>query len=345
MEPKMKTSIKKIELDSIIQEINNLDTDTVLLIVDHVVWSQYSKEMVLETIENKKVIFWKSPDGEKVKNINDFQNAMEFFLEKGIHRNAHLVAIGGGAVSDFAGFIAATILRGIKWSIIPTTLLSMVDASIGGKVAINSKVGKNLIGAYHMPTNVWICSKFIESLSENEKNSGMGEVLKYCFLDYNIYDLAIKKAPLETIIDACAQFKQNLTNEDFKETGVRRILNLGHSFGHALEFIYNLPHGEAVMWGMVLVFQTFGTEKNINDIIALKEALKIPGKNPPWFNKEFPIEKIMIFLSKDKKISALSSIDLVLVQDIGNVEIVRKTFDEIQTVLEANKDALRKFTL
>ena len=96
---------------------------------------------------------------------------------------------------------------------------------------------------------------------------------------------------------------------------------------------------------MVLVFQTFGTEKNINDIIALKEALKIPGKNPPWFNKEFPIEKIMIFLSKDKKISALSSIDLVLVQDIGNVEIVRKTFDEIQTVLEANKDALRKFTL
>ena len=341
----MKTLIKNIELESIVEEINKLETDTVLLVVDHLVWSHYSKDLILEKIENKKVIFWKSPDGEKVKNINEFQNAVEFFLEKGIHRNAHLVAIGGGAVSDFAGFVAATILRGIAWSIVPTTLLSMVDASIGGKVAINSKSGKNLIGAYHMPTNVWICPKFISSLSEMEKNSGMGEVLKYCFLDYAIYDLAIKKVPLEAIIDACAQFKQKLTDEDFKEKNVRRILNLGHSFGHALEFIYNLPHGEAVMWGMVLVFKTFGTDKNINDIIALKNALNIPGKTPPWFNKEFPIEKIMTYLSKDKKISALSSIDLVLVQDIGNAQVETKTFEEIQTVLETNKDELKKFTL
>lgn len=341
----MKTVIKNIELENIVAEINNLETDTILLVVDHLVWSHYSKDIILEKIENKKVLFWKSPDGEKVKNINDFQNAIEFFLEKGIHRNAHLVVIGGGAVSDFAGFVAATILRGISWSIVPTTLLAMVDASIGGKVAINSKSGKNLIGAYHLPAHVWICSKFIESLPEIEKNSGMGEVLKYCFLDYSIYDLAIKKASLKQIIDACAQFKEKLTNEDFKETGIRRILNLGHSFGHALEFIYNLTHGEAVMWGMVLVFKVFGSEKNINDIIALNKALNIPAKNPPWFNKEFPIEKIMTYLSKDKKISALSSIDLVLVQDIGNAQIERKTFEEIQAALEANKDELKKFTL
>lgn len=341
----MQTKILNIELESIVDQINNLETDTILLVVDHLVWSHYSKELILEKIENKKVIFWKSPDGEKVKNINEFQNAVEFFLEKGIHRNAHLVAIGGGAVSDFAGFIAATILRGISWSVIPTTLLAMVDASIGGKVAINSKSGKNLIGAYHKPTNVWICSKFINTLPEIEKNSGLGEVLKYCFLDYAIYDLAIKKAPIEQIIDACAQFKQKLTNEDFKETGIRRILNLGHSFGHALEFIYNLPHGEAVMWGMVLVFKIFGTEKNINDITALKKALNIPGTNPPWFNKEFPIEKIMTYLSKDKKINVLNSIDMVVVQDIGNAIIESKTFEEIQAVLEANKDELKKFTL
>ncbi len=341
----MKTKITNIELEAIVDEIGKLDTDTVLLIVDHQIWSLYAKDIILEKIENKKVIFWKSPDGEKVKNINDFQNAIEFFLDKGIHRNAHLVAIGGGAVSDFAGFVAATILRGIQWSIVPTSLLSMVDASIGGKVAINSKSGKNLIGAYHMPTNVWICPKFLATLPEVEKSSGMGEVLKYCFLDYTIYDLAIKKAPIEQIIDACAQYKQKLTNEDFKETGIRKVLNLGHSFGHALEFIYNLPHGEAVMWGMVLVFKMFGSEKNINDIIALKNALNIPGKNPPWFNKEFPIDKIMTYLSKDKKISALSSIDLVLVTDIGNAQVERKTFEDIQNVLENNKDELRKFTL
>lgn len=341
----MKTKILNIEIENIVDEINKLDTDTVLLIVDHQIWSHYSKDLILEKIENKKVIFWKSPDGEKVKNINEFQNAIEFFLDKGIHRNAHLVVIGGGAVSDFSGFIAATILRGISWSIFPTTLLSMVDASIGGKVAINSKSGKNLIGAFHLPTNVWICTKFLETLPEVEKNSGMGEVLKYCFLDYSIYDMAIKKAPLEKIIDACAQYKLKLTEEDFKETGIRRVLNLGHSFGHALEFIYNLPHGEAVAWGMVLIFKVFGSEKNINDITALKNALNIPGKNPPWFNKEFPIEKIMTYLSKDKKISALSSMDLIFVQDIGNAVIERKTFEEIQLALENNKDELRKFTL
>lgn len=342
---KTKTNIKKIELLSIVDEINALETDTVLLVVDHQVWSLYSKEILLDKIENKKVIFWKSPDGEKVKNINDFQNAIEFFLEKGIHRNAHMVVIGGGAVSDFAGFTAATILRGINWSVVPTTLLSMVDASIGGKVAINSKSGKNLIGAFHLPTNVWICPKFIETLPEVEKISGMGEVLKYCFLDYSIYDLAIKKSELQNIIDACAHYKLKITEEDLTETSTRKILNLGHSFGHCFEFIYNIPHGEAIMWGMALIFKLFGTEKNLNDLKALNSAFSISASNPPWFNKEFPIEKIMIYLSKDKKISALSSIDLVLIKDIGNPYIETKSFDEIQAVLEENKEELKKFTL
>ena len=108
----MKTAIKNIALESIIDEINKLDTDTVLIVADHLMWSHYSKDLVLEKIENKKVIFWKAPDGEKVKNISEFQNAVEFFLEKGIHRNAHLVAIGGGAISDFSGFIAVFVSNG-----------------------------------------------------------------------------------------------------------------------------------------------------------------------------------------------------------------------------------------
>lgn len=341
----MKTEIKHIEFDSIIDEINKLQTDTVLIIADHQVWSLYSKDILLEKIENKKVLFWKASDGEKVKNITDFQNAIEFFLEKGIHRNAHLIVIGGGATSDFGGFVAATILRGIHWSIFPTTLLSMVDASIGGKVAINSKSGKNLLGAFHLPDNVWICPKFLETLPEVERNSGMGEVLKYCFLDYSIYDSVIRKNEMAQIIDECAKFKEKLTKEDLKEVGIRKILNLGHTFGHAIEFIYNIPHGESVMWGIALLFKLFGTEKNLNDIATLKKALDIPGDHAPWFNKEFPIDKIMMYLSKDKKISALSSIDLVLIKDIGNVEVETKSFDEIQAIMEANKDELKKFTL
>ena len=141
------------------------------------------------------------------------------------------------------------------------------------------------------------------------------------------------------------KFKEKLTKEDLKEVGVRKTLNLGHSFGHAVEFIYNIPHGEAVMWGTALLFKLFGTEKNLNDIAALKKTLDIPGESSPWFNKEFPIDKIMMYLSKDKKISALSSIDLVLIKDIGNVEVITKSFDEIQATMEASKDELKKFTL
>lgn len=342
---KIKTEIKDITIETIISELQKIPSDTLLIIADHQVWSLYSKDIVLESIENKKILFWKAPDGEKVKNITEFQSAIEFFLEKGIHRNAHLVVIGGGATSDFGGYVAASILRGIEWSIIPTTLLSMVDASIGGKVAINSKSGKNLIGAFHLPTNIWICSRFIDTLPVVEKNSGLGEVLKYCFLDYGIYDLVIKKSDMSLIIKACAKFKEKLTEEDLKEHGIRKILNLGHSFGHALEFIYNIPHGEAVMWGTALIFKVFGTEKNLNDITALKKALEMPGEQSPWFNKEFPIDKIMMYLSKDKKISARSSIDLIVIKDIGNAEIENKTFDEIQSILENKKDELKKFTI
>ncbi len=341
----MKTRIQTVQYENLIDELNKIETDTLLVVADHQVWSIYGKDFPFESITGKKVIFWKAGDGEKVKNFNDFQNCLEFFLDKGIHRKAHLVAIGGGATSDFAGFVAATILRGIEWSIIPTTLLSMVDASIGGKVAINSKVGKNLIGAFHMPKNVFICEAFLKTLPDTEMRSGMGEVLKYCFLDYGIYDLAIKKTELTEVIKACAEYKQKLTEEDFKETGVRKILNLGHSFGHALEFIYNLPHGEAISWGMVLIFKLFGNEKNINDISALKLALGMNEKSPPWQNKEFPVDKIMTYLSKDKKISALNSIDLILMKDIGNAVIENKSFEEIQNTLEANRDELRKFSL
>lgn len=341
----IKTNIQKIEFNQILEELKKINSDTILFVADHQVWSIYGKDFNFEELTGKKVIFWKAADGEKAKNFNDFQNCLEFFLDKGIHRNAHMVAFGGGAVSDFAGFVAATILRGIDWSIIPTTLLSMVDASIGGKVAINAKVGKNLIGAFHMPTNIYICESFLKTLPETEMKSGMGEVLKYCFLDFGIYDLAMKKSDRSEIIRACAEYKQKLTLEDFKETGIRKTLNLGHSFGHALEFIYNIPHGDAISWGMVLVFKLFGNEKNIHDITALKEALEMHDKNPPWQNKEFPVEKIMTYLSKDKKISALNSIDLILVNDIGNAVIVNKTFEEIQNALEQNKDELRKFSL
>ena len=110
------------------------------------------------------------------------------------------------------------------------------------------------------------------------------------------------------------------------------------------EYIYNIPHGTAVFWGMILVFKVFGNEKNLNDIIALKTGLNLKTHTSPWFNKEFPIDKIMTYLSKDKKVSTTHSIDLILIDDIGNPRIETKTFEEILSALEANKDELRKFS-
>lgn len=341
----MKTQIGHIKLEEIAQVLSEIKTDTLLVIVDHQFWSQFSKEILLEKIENKKVIFWKAPDGEKVKNIEEYQRAIDFFLEKGIHRKAHLVVMGGGATSDFAGFVAATILRGISWSVIPTTLLAMVDASIGGKVGINSRLGKNLVGAFHMPENVWICSKFLETLPENEILSGKGEILKYAFLDYSIYDLVIKKTSMEIIIESCARYKEKIVEDDPHELGIRKTLNLGHTFGHAVESIYNIPHGEAVSWGIALILKLFGSEKNINDLSVLKKELGLANGISPWLNKEFPIEKMMNFITKDKKMTFNQTLDLILVKDIGNVVIENLKIEEIGCLLESKKDELKKYTL
>lgn len=344
----MKTQIKNISNESfnfLVNEFNAIESDTLLIVIDHQIWSLFNKDFDFGQITNKKVLIWKAPDGEKVKNFNEYQTCVEFFIEKGIHRKAHLIAIGGGATSDFAGFVAATILRGIDWSVVPTTLLAMVDASIGGKVALNSKHGKNLIGAFHMPSNVWIHTGFLKTLGQSEMNSGLGEILKYAFLEYSIYDLCIRKVELGEIIKACASYKEKLVKEDFKENGVRKYLNLGHSFGHAIEVLYNLPHGVAVAWGMALIFKLFGSEKNLNDFKVIRESLGLNLESSPWLNREFPVDKVMNYLSKDKKLSALAAIDLILIKDIGSVEIQNTKFDEISTLLEEKKDELKRFTI
>lgn len=133
-----------VDFDTIIQNVQKLKSDNILMVVDERIWSVYKEKLPLERyLENKKISTWVAPRGEEAKRIPEYEKCIEYFLENGVHRNAHLIAIGGGALSDMAGLVASTILRGIDWSIIPTTLLSMVDAAIGGKVAVNSRFGKN----------------------------------------------------------------------------------------------------------------------------------------------------------------------------------------------------------
>lgn len=338
--------------ESLSEIINNLDclkSDFFLLVVDAEVANLYNDfiNQVQEKLQSKghTVVLWKAPVGEDCKTVEAYEKAIEFFLARGTHRNAHLIALGGGALSDMAGLVAATLLRGISWSIIPTTLLSQVDASIGGKVAVNSTSGKNLIGAFHRPENVFICSDFLKTLSEEERLSGKGEVLKYCYLDKELFSQLNfeNKNDRDQMIHACAQFKLNLTDEDFKEKGQRKILNLGHTFGHALEKIYPLSHGKAVFWGMIVKFLLFDRGDLIDEMKGFCDQVKFHPGESPWLHKTFPLDEILSYVERDKKKLNQSSIEIILIKSVGHPEIKSFELDELKTLLNSKKELIRQY--
>ncbi|MCP4912767.1 MAG: 3-dehydroquinate synthase [Oligoflexia bacterium] len=329
------------------KEVLKIKTDQLLVVIDQDLWSKYKSKLTFLTHKDdqKKIFIWKAPSGEQVKNLNDYNQCLEFFIEKGIHRKAHMIAIGGGATSDFAGFVASTMLRGINWSIIPTTLLSQVDAAIGGKVAVNTKKYKNLIGAFHTPENVYISEEFLETLPKDELASGYGEVAKYSFLDADACTSIVKKKPLIETVKKCAEYKLALTERDLKESGERKLLNLGHTFGHGIEKIYNIPHGVAVFWGMALIFKVFGFEKELGKLNEVRESLDCDFGEEPWLNRTFPVKKLMGHVSKDKKTTSNTKIDLVLPNNKDQIEIKSYSLEEIESKLESQKNELRKFKL
>lgn len=339
----MKSRIQNLNFEQIGKELEALPTDQILLVVDSRVWQHYQKVLEENQPKNKTIILYKALEGEGTKNIEEFERGVEFFLEKKVHRKAHLVAIGGGATSDYAGFIASTLNRGISWSVIPTTLLSMVDAAIGGKTGINSKHGKNLIGAFHMPDNVWINAEFLKTLAELELDSGKGEITKYGFLSEKIHKLITNGADLSDIIFACAEFKEKIVEADFKEKGERICLNLGHTFGHALEKIYDLPHGVAVFWGSSLIFKLRGQDEFLKNLRAFEKNLGAKFGEPPWLNKTFPVSKIMDYVSKDKKVVTTKQIETVQIKKIGEFETESFNLSELEKTLESKKEELRGF--
>lgn len=342
----MTTQIKKATLSSIISDIEKIETDTLVVLADQKLWELYKNELPLDKIEGKKVIFRTTPSGETVKNFDEFASCSEYLLNKGVHRKAHLIAFGGGSLSDFAGFVAATLLRGISWSIIPTTLLSMVDASIGGKTAINSKAGKNLVGAFHKPDHVWLNVNFLDSLPEDELINGYGEVVKYAFLDQGVSEhLKEHKFDLNELIYKCAEYKLDLTEKDFKEAGLRKCLNLGHTLGHAIEKIYSLPHGEAVFWGIALILEVFQESEYKDELKTYAKQLGIIERPVPWYKKTFPVDKIMEYISKDKKMISRSSLEFVLVDSIGKVKYHPVELSELEKILDSQKERLSDYSL
>lgn len=204
------------------------------------------------------------PDGEHAKDFVTIKKLWDFFESKGIERSDLIVAIGGGSITDLAGFAAATWLRGIDWVAVPTTLAGMVDASIGGKTGINGVSGKNLIGSFHSPVEVIIDLALLSTLSDRDFCAGLAEVIKCGLIaDPEILKILNNSSPeilrsaagagsLSEIVRRSIVVKADIVSEDFKEKGARAFLNYGHTLGHAIEHLskYQLRHGEAVAIGL-----------------------------------------------------------------------------------------------
>lgn len=341
----MKNQVFHCAFEDILKHLQMIETDCLLVVVDHTVWSLYSERLNLSTLKGKVVHLWKAVDGEKVKNLNEYSACVEFFLGKGIHRKAHLVAIGGGATSDFGGFVASTLLRGISWTVIPTTLLSMVDAAVGGKVGVNTQWGKNLIGAFHSPDKVLVNHQFLASLPIEEQRSGKGEVLKYGLLSKEISNLIEESAPTEKVILECLNYKISIVSEDPYEQNIRKYLNLGHTFGHGIERIYQTSHGEAVVWGMLMILSLFESKETEKALKSLARKLEIGIHAPPWRGKTFPHDEILSFLGKDKKRAMGETVDLVLLKTLGQPSIKNMSIEEISNLMQRKINELKSIQL
>ena len=285
------------------------------------------------------------PDGEAYKTLDSFGQIMTALLEGGHGRDTTIVALGGGVIGDLAGFAAASYQRGVGFIQIPTTLLSQVDSSVGGKTGVNHPLGKNMIGAFYQPKAVIIDTDCLATLPRRELSAGLAEVIKYgiiwdaeffAWLERNIAGLlALDASLLIQAILRCCSIKADVVSQDETETGVRALLNLGHTFGHAIESEQgygNWLHGEAVAAGTMLAARTalqlgLLNQAQVMRIRTLLAAAELPLSAPA--DMDFPV--FMRHMMRDKKVLA-GKLRLILPTNIGQADLFS---DVSETVLQA----------
>jgi 3-dehydroquinate synthase len=290
------------------------------------------------------------PDGEAGKSVTVLNYIWEKLAKAGFTRSDLIVAIGGGTVTDLAGFAAASWLRGIDWVAVPTTVAGMVDASVGGKTGINSPYGKNLIGAFHSPISVIIDPSWLKTLSDRDFSAGLAEVIKCGFIDdeeilnlisgKSLSEIRSNQALVNNLIERAITTKAKVVSEDFKESELREILNYGHTFGHAIERVsdYAIRHGEAVAIGMVFVAELACLKGLIDGELIARHRALLGGVNLPISLVNVPgasnWEGIYAAMALDKK-SRGSTIRFVIVNEIGNCgRLEGVTEDELKSAYE-----------
>ena len=288
------------------------------------------------------------PDGEKYKTLESLNLIFTALLQGNHGRDTTIIALGGGVIGDVAGFAAASYQRGVRLIQIPTTLLSQVDSSVGGKTAVNHELGKNMIGAFYQPSMVIIDTHTLGTLPKREVNAGLAEVIKYgAILDYEFFEwleahidelVALNNESLQHCIARCCQIKADVVARDETEKGDRALLNLGHTFGHAIETHLgygNWLHGEAVSTGMMMAA---ALSEQLGDIsvadVSRLEKLLARANLPTLSPDSMQLEDYLPHMMRDKKVLE-GKLRLVLLKSLGQAYIVTDTDKDL--VLNAIK--------
>lgn len=318
----------------------HLDSGKTLIVSNDVIASLYL-DRVRTSLGNRDVEIHLIPDGERFKTVETWYTIIDKLVGMQARRDSNIIALGGGVIGDIAGFAAASYMRGIRLLQLPTTLLAQVDAAIGGKTALNHEQGKNLVGAFHQPAAVIIDSATLASLPAREFNAGLAEVVKYGaindegffrWLEANTAAIGQRhEDALHHLIHSAVKNKAEIVSQDEKETGIRALLNFGHSFGHALEAESNYVrflHGEAVSIGMVTAAR-LSENRGLcqagaaNRLAKLLSRLGLPVNQPA----DIAINGLTRALALDKKALA-SGLRLVLLKAIGSAVVDRQSSED-----------------
>ncbi len=301
----------------------------IAIITDDNVNVNYGEKLTeqLEEIDYvvKKVVL---PHGERSKSVETLHQVYDELLDFKITRSDLIIALGGGVIGDLTGFAASTLLRGIPFIQIPTSLLAQIDSSIGGKVAVDLKRGKNLVGSFYHPKAVFIDPECLRSLDKRFLSDGMGEVVKYgCIKDAELFDklLSIKSEEelfenLDDIIYTCCDIKRGVVERDEKDTGERMLLNFGHTIGHGIEKHYNFEtysHGEAVAIGMYTITKNSEAKGLTKEGCSAKIKRALENFNLPYCLDISDKESLLDGISVDKK-GAGEYLNIILLTDIGD---------------------------
>ena len=288
------------------------------------------KETVLSQFDG--AILAEVPQGEKAKSLEVYTDLLATLLENGFSRKDCIIALGGGVVGDLAGFVAATYKRGCRFVSIPTTTLAQIDSSIGGKVAINMNGIKNCVGSFYHPQTVFVDTDTLKTLEKRHFYNGLVEEVKAgCICDEQLFSIFKEHAAeldfnspyLEEIITRSLLMKRDVVQQDEKEQHLRKILNFGHTIGHAIESLYNLRdyyHGECVANGMIKIMENEEIKADLTDIFT---KMHIP------FVTDLDAEKCIEFIKNDKKASG-NAIDIVKVDRIGWAYIEKTDIEEMR---------------